>query len=302
MKYTHLMLSGGGTYGYIYIGIYRFLKEFDLLKHIKYLYGTSIGSFFAFLYGLDLDYEHMESLFTTPNQYCCATEVTTFDPNDLFHVYTKLGAYPIQQITLPLIRILEEKYQLSDITFCEYIKRTGKDLHINAVCINTGESIDFCNEKYPDMSILTAINASMCLPFIFQPIVYKDKLYIDGGTSNNLPLHIIPSLPAHKCLAVNLTIEMEQHTKELQSNFILYFLNVFYTVLKSATILELEKNKENDVININVSKIPINPLHFTKIKEKYIFDYPKDIIDKAILHGYEKLYYFYTSKYSSLQS
>jgi predicted acylesterase/phospholipase RssA len=38
------MLSGGGTYGYVYIGIYRFLKEYNLLKDIKYMYGTSIGS------------------------------------------------------------------------------------------------------------------------------------------------------------------------------------------------------------------------------------------------------------------
>lgn len=302
MKYTHLMLSGGGTYGYIYIGVYRFLKEFDLLKEIKYIYGTSIGSFFAFLYGLDLDYEHMESLFTTPNQYFSATEVTTFDPTNLFKIYTHLGAFKIQQLTSVLVKILEEHYGLSDITFCEYIKRTGKDLHINAVCINTGDSIDFCNDHYQDMSILTAINASMCVPFIFEPILYKDKLYIDGGTSNNLPLHIIPSVPAHKCLAINLTIELEYHTDKLQSNFILYFLNVFYVVLKSATFLELEKNKNNDVININVSKIPINPVHFTKIKDKYIFDYPKDMIDKAIVHGYEKLYFFYTSKYSSLQS
>jgi predicted acylesterase/phospholipase RssA len=87
------------------------------------------------------------------------------------------------------------------------LKRTGKDLHINAVCINTGENVDFCNDHFPDMSVLTAIDASMSIPFILQPILYKDKLYIDGGTSNNLPLHMLPSLPGHKCLAVNLTIE-----------------------------------------------------------------------------------------------
>ena len=302
MKYTHLMLSGGGMYGYVYIGVYRFLKEYDLLRDIRFIYGTSIGACFGFIYGLNVSYEKMEDLFMSPNSYFSANEVITYPPDKLFEIYQHLGAYSTEPIMKPLITLLQETYTISDITFQEYIKKTGKDLHVNAVCVNTGEIVDFCNDLYPDMSVLTAIQASICIPFIFRPIEYNKKLYIDGGTSNNLPLHWIPSLRGHKCIAINLNVELEENTDLLKKNIILYSFNVLYTVLKAAAIVELQMHPTIDTINISVQKIPIPPLEFKKEADTYKLNYPKECIEKAILYGYEQIYYFYTSKYSSSQS
>ena len=296
------MLSGGGMYGYVYIGVYRFLQEYNLLQDIRFIYGTSIGACFGFIYGLNISYEKMESLFMTPKQYFNATEVISYSPDKLFDIYQHLGAYSTRPIMTPLITLLEETFNVSDITFQEYIKKTGKDLHINAVCVNTGEIIDFCNDLYPDMSILTAIQASICIPFLFRPIEYKNKLYIDGGTSNNLPLHWIPSLTAHKCLAINLNVELEEDSTLLKNNIILYSFNVLYTILKAAAIVELQMHPSIDTINISVQKIPIPPLELKKEEQTYKLNYPNECIEKAILYGYEQIYYFYTSRYSSSQS
>lgn len=41
--------------------------------------------------------------------------------------------------------------------------------------------------------LLTAIRASMAIPYLFTPIVEDDRVLVDGGLVNNLPYDLLPA-------------------------------------------------------------------------------------------------------------
>jgi len=44
-----------------------------------------------------------------------------------------------------------------------------------------------CYKTNPDLSIVTLIRMTTCIPVFFKPILYKEKYYVDGGMSGSMP-------------------------------------------------------------------------------------------------------------------
>lgn len=287
MRYTHLMLSGGGMYGLIYIGIYRYLKTHQFMSHIKYIYGTSIGSIAGFFMGFDLECEEMESIVLTPDKYFQAAEVRSFDLTNCLLIQEKNGIFTTHNIRTIFIEFLKQRYDIEDITFIEYLKKTGKDFHINAMCVNSGESVDFNAKTHPNMSVLTAIEASICIPIIFRPIEYDNLLYVDGATVNNLPLHWTPKDPTQKVLAINILYSYDTTTPQLKSNILTYLMCLFMSVLKGTLRLEIDTASSNiDLLTIPTANLKI-PLMAGDIKDNlFQLNYPPELVEKIILQGY----------------
>lgn len=291
-QYTHLMLSGGGYLGYVYIGVYRFLLEHDMLKSIKYLYGTSIGAFFCFLFGLGISYERMEEIYMPGGSFANPGN-NTYDPANFMCLPKEYGMFNGKHVRAPLQSILQEVFQVEDITFQDYLKKTGKDLHINATCLDTCESVDFCSDTHPTMSVLTAIEASTAIPVLFKPVLYKGKYYVDGATMNNLPLHLLPPHPGHKALAFNIH-SWPSHTPI--TNFMSYMMKVCISLMQAPFHIEV-KNKHIDLINFD--KIPISACSLHPIDNKYLVSYTKEEIESTIYYAYETTYKFFFTNSTS---
>ena len=68
MKITHLVLSGGGMRGVIFIGAIRYLYFENLHKNITHIAGTSIGSIIGLAVALKLTIQEMEEIILKGNQ------------------------------------------------------------------------------------------------------------------------------------------------------------------------------------------------------------------------------------------
>ena len=55
-------------------------------------------------------------------------------------------------------------------------------LTVNATDIRTGQEIAFSEGK-----LIVALQASACIPVVFQPVKIADYLLVDGGILNNMP-------------------------------------------------------------------------------------------------------------------
>ena len=284
--YTHLMLSGGGYLGFLYIGVYRFLKEYKMLDGIKHLYGTSIGSLFTFIFGLNLPYERIEELFM-PGGYLVDPLYHTYDPTAIMHLMKDYGIFSSDKMRAALSKLLEEVFQIKDITFQEYLKKTGKDLHINVTCLEDCKNIDFCSDTHPNMSVLTAIEASSSIPLIFKPHIINQKHYVDGATMNNLPLHFIPDVPGVKGLVYNIEFNSTAHI----TNFYSYISQVFTAVTHASYQLET-KHRSIDIIQLDKSPISFCPIHPTSDKKYHVY-YSKEEVEKAIYYAYQETYKFF---------
>lgn len=172
--YDTLVLSGGGAKGYCYLGVFKYLEEKNII--INRLGGTSIGSLFAFLYCVlsfkDLYNEILQFDYTIHNNIQIINFMAVYGLDDFSGIRT-------------FIFNILDKYKINrNITFND-LKNSGKELCINALCINDKRKHYFNYVNTPDMPIITAVQASMAIPMLFVPVQYNEQLYIDPGLFEN---------------------------------------------------------------------------------------------------------------------
>jgi hypothetical protein len=155
-----------------------------MLDSINFYCGTSIGSIFAALLSI-------RTLIPGYNYEYLYTKLYNFEYKlsiNLDDMVLKYGLNNFEYIENYVISIAPI---LKTLTFQECYEKTGNTLLINALCINTRSNIFFSHHKHPNMPILTAIKASMAIPFIFNYVSYQNNTYIDGGITN---IYIPPNL------------------------------------------------------------------------------------------------------------
>lgn len=286
--FTHLILGGGGLSGLTYIGIYRFIKEHGMMEHIRYVSGTSIGALFAFLIGLNVDYEYMETFFI--EHFAEKNQMTEFDPKSILHFRTNQGMYSAERFRKYIVQFLRTiDPTLEDITFTDYLKLTGVDIHIHVTSLNTYSPLDLSNNTHPEMSVVTAVLASMSIPLMFEPVIYKDLVLVDGGCCANLQIYEIAKNKLNKILYVALGIDTVFTTESLKTNTLLYGASVMMTLVTSHTKKIIEDYKEViDIIHITKNPIPFvqfkfsNNLFYTMIE--------KEQLEESIIYGYQQIY------------
>ena len=181
MVLKNLVISGGGINGIGFIGIIRFLSENNLLKNISHYVGTSAGSIIGYL--LSIGYNYMEIL-----EFCKYFNFSKIVNVDLDNFLEKYGFADSSKLYYILKRLTEAKNLNHNITFKQHNEITNKKLTIFGTCLNDYKSHFFNFEETPDMEILTAIRISSTIPLIFIPSVYENKLWLDGGMTENYPI------------------------------------------------------------------------------------------------------------------
>jgi NTE family protein len=63
-----------------------------------------------------------------------------------------------------------------------------KELTVTAICRETGKTLHFDADTYPDLDIAIACRASSSLPIVFAPVRIGSYTYSDGGYLDNVPV------------------------------------------------------------------------------------------------------------------
>ena len=67
-----------------------------------------------------------------------------------------------------------------NITFKQFYEKYNIDLNIFATSLTSRSNICFNKDNYPDVEILTVVQASSSIPLIFPPVIINDEYFIDG--------------------------------------------------------------------------------------------------------------------------
>ena len=157
-----LCLSGGGTRGFAYIGVFKALEEagikFDAVA------GTSVGSIFASMYAGGVSSSEMLRF---------SRQIKNSDFKN-----TKLGFLPSSMDRLE--SLLDDKLPIKKVEDAKI------PLYIPAVDLKSGREICF---KSGDLSKI--ICGSCSVPGAFHPVKYREYLLIDGGCRNNVPADLL---------------------------------------------------------------------------------------------------------------
>lgn len=196
-----LALSGGGMRGIAHAGILKALEENNI--KVDVFSGTSSGSLVAVLAAVGFNSKEIFELF---EKYAYSlvgddSEIIVLD-NLLFNRKMKFDGLrsgkPIEDLYNKIC--LEKGYCLmQDIETPVAAVSTDVVAEKECVCASiVPDGTDYINK----IEIGKAVRASSSFSVVFDPCPYKDKILLDGGILNNVPVDVARKLGADKVIAI----------------------------------------------------------------------------------------------------
>lgn len=155
-----LALGGGAVLGAAHIGVLKALSQKKI--SVKQISGTSIGALIATLYAFGKT------------------------PDDIEHFVSDLAWLDVTSFTLSKYGILSNDdlgRRLDDYLGQVHFSETVIPLFLVATDISNGKKVILKQGR-----IAKAVMASSCIPGVFVPVDIEDRLLVDGGLVENVPI------------------------------------------------------------------------------------------------------------------
>lgn len=257
-----LALGEGGRRFYIHIGVLKALKNEGI--KLDYIAGTSIGSLIGGLYALweDIDKIEKYALSLDFDKYYMSPRedirLQNMDDTPFIIFYSEISK---GKIDVELLKgLMDGKIMRDEIDRLTNWASFEYDLKIPfkvvAADLITGEKVVIGEGR-----ISNAIAASMSVPGLSIPFKFEDKLLVDGGLIDPVPVDVVREMGADLVIGVNL--------RDIQEDTLPVFNNVVSILLRSVYIMlgelgNISANKADIVINPRYR----GPLSFDMEKEK----------------------------------
>ena len=187
-----LALGGGGAAGFAHIGVIKVLMENDI--PIDFVAGTSAGAIVGAYYSLYKEVNSLEKV---------VTELTKRQILGLFGLNRpSLSLFSENKFESFLTGLLDEK-DFSDLKV---------PLAVTAVDLEKSEEVIFYKGNLVD-----AVMASISVPGIFPVKRISNRLLVDGGILNPVPISITKQMGADIVIAVDLSYPDKIKLKNLNS-------------------------------------------------------------------------------------
>jgi len=243
-----LALGEGGRRFYIHIGVLKALENEDI--KLDYIAGTSIGSFIGGLYALWEDINKIEkfALSLDFNKYYISpredVRLQNLDETPFIIFYADVSKGKIDFELLKGLmdgKILRDEIdRLTNRASFEYdLKIPFKVVTTDLI---TGEKVVFSKGR-----ISNAIAASMSVPGLSIPFEFEDKMLVDGGLIEPVPVDLVREMGADIVIGVNL--------RDIQEDTVPVINNVVSILHRSIFIMLEELND----ISANKADIVIKP-------------------------------------------
>lgn len=297
LNITHLVLSGGGMRGVVYIGAIRHLYIENLHRNITHIAANSIGSFVALCITFKLTIEEIEEIIYNSKddkELCC------IPTKNYYRLISKLGLSSVSYFMEHLKKRLRIKYpdafaatDAADATFREISQRFGVNLYFSTTNINRCENRIFSIEDTPDVSVFTACEASMAIPLLFTPVVIDGEHYYDGAFTNNFPIKIFSHVSKENIIAMILYKERAEYVPTNTK------INIFYILRQICKMFEILRVNQVTINELNADDkdyyfMPKNinlkySMNVVVNRKGVRLDLSSEQIDEMILHGFSSM-------------
>lgn len=223
-RYDYLAFSGGGFYAGSFIGCKVALDHFLPQKKWLGFAGCSAGALMAFYMCLDLPANALYALFEKQSQ--------TWTEEDLLLTGRARSERQASIFASLIEEPLYRRFKVKSMSFREFQEACGKQLCVVAHNLNEVKATYMSANTHPSHDVVCALQASMSVPFLFDPVKIDGKLMVDGGLSDNLPSGFFG---AHRTLSFWIKAESSiRSTEELLGNPLAYAHQIFLSLYRSA--------------------------------------------------------------------
>lgn len=250
-KKVAVVLSGGGAKGVAHVGALKVIEETGI--PIDCIVGTSIGAIVGGLYSLGYSPEQLESIIKQTNWMELLSDKVsrTVIPfpfkadNDKFLITYPLNKENENGGIIKGKNISQLLHQLTEgcqTTSC------FDSLPIPFACIATDMAKNQ-KEVIRSGSLAEAMRASMAIPIIFNPVYSGDKVLVDGGFKDNLPIEVAKDMGADIIIVIDAQSELASKEK-LQS--VPDIINQLMLMICQSTPNDTKKLQATSYIKVNV--------------------------------------------------
>jgi len=233
-----LALGGGGAKGFAHLGVMEVLTEagieFDVVA------GTSIGALIGAVY-VSGNLERLENF---------ATSIGITDiPFLLGPTWPKGGLFSGSYVD----KLIDEFVQL------ENIEDLRKPFAAVCVDLNNAEVVTFTKGN-----LKRAIRASTSIPGIFKPVIFEDKLLVDGGVLESVPVQAVYNLGADFVVSVDLLsdLSMSHDSKQRKTPSIVEVVQRSSIITqRKITEYKFKENPPDIVIRPPLSEVKVMDFH-----------------------------------------
>ena len=179
-----LTLGPGGTKSYMELGTLLKFESEEYLKNIKHYVGCSSGSVIGLL--LTSGYNISEII-----QYSFDENILTdiTDVDLLKDLIENKGIFGNGQIETSLRQKIIDKFAF-DVTFYQLYMATGIKFTVVVYNVEKERPEYLSIDTEPNLSCVTAVMMSVCVPILTKRRMYKGCEYVDGALGNPYPIDI----------------------------------------------------------------------------------------------------------------
>ena len=207
-----LVLAGGGAKGAYEVGVYKALRELELVDNIKVISGTSIGAINALFFAMDNpkvigdSWRNLSYSRFILNQQNTRERKLDLILEKIKSINTESGIF--EQINLNDIGLLSQsgiKDVIEDYIDMEIIKNSDKELYACAYNVDKERPEYFKLNDCTEEEIKDRVLASSAIPHMFKPMLIDGMRYSDGGihsplySKNNIDNVPIAPLRNYEC-------------------------------------------------------------------------------------------------------
>lgn len=275
MHFTSIVIAGGALKVISVIGCIKYLEEKNMVTNMKNFAGTSAGSIMCLFLVLGFTYAEMiEFLYVNLSDKA----ITSFDPEECLSMLESYGLNSGGNLELLIQRMLFKKLKVKDITFIELAKITGKNLVVCVSNLTKERSEFFSVDTMPQLSVVTAIRVSCCIPILFTPISINDDVFMDGGLYDNFPIDYFKHSTLKDILGINVIYKNYQRTDT--------FFNYMMFILSS--LLDKVNTKSMNDTSKNIVTLDFEEDDWFSITELCV-KFPKERWSTYVQYGYNRI-------------
>lgn len=196
-----LALGAGASRGFAHIGVLQVMEENGIKP--DYIAGSSIGSIIGAIYAAGMTPKMMEGIAENLN-------------TSLYDVgFSRRGFIRGNRVN-ELIKLLTKDQEFKDLDI---------PLAVTAVDLITSERVIIQEGK-----VYQGVRASISIPGVFHPVELGDKVLIDGGILERVPVNVVRKMGADIVIGVDVAFRGLHRPPE----------NFIETIIQTMEVMELE--------------------------------------------------------------
>ena len=207
-----LVLAGGGAKGAYEVGVYKALRELEIVDNIKVISGTSIGAINALFFAMDNpnvighSWRNLNYSRFILNQQNTKEKKSDIIIEKIKSINIENGIF--EQVNLNDIGLISQsgiKDFIEEYIDMEIIKNSDKELYACAYNVDKERPEYFRLNDCTEEEIKDRVLASSAIPHMFKPIQIDGMRYSDGGihsplySKNNIDNVPISPLRNYEC-------------------------------------------------------------------------------------------------------